>query len=327
VLGIVTLGLLSIVGSGGGSAPGLPSDCPPGYDCNATAAPVPGLRPDYVTAQVGTPVTFAATTTNVPAAGLSYQWFRSTDGGAHFIAIPGATSDTLTLASVNLADDGAIVRVTASANGVSGSALGHLTVSPGPGVVFADGDFPASGWTASPLANSTTPAPTHTEEALVSGGHPGAFRKMVVQMAPQVFTAVVGHASNASTYAPQTEGAILVIDYAEDGISLEASSQKTTSTALLLEQGGRRYSATARNFISSFTRIAPVWDVSQNTPSLRATDFTLSDGPACHVGEACPDFSSQGMPMRFGYWRTSTGQVGASVAHGIDNWKVTVWKR
>jgi hypothetical protein len=67
--------------------------------------------------------------------------------------------------------------------------------------------------------------------------------------------------------------------------------------------------------------------VSQNTASLRATDFTLSDGPACHAGEACPDFSSQGTPMRFGFWRTSTGQVGASVAHGIDNWKVTVWKR
>jgi hypothetical protein len=31
--------------------------------------------------------------------------------------------------------------------------------------------------------------------------------------------------------------------------------------------------------------------------------------------------------MRFGYWRISTGPAGASVTHGIDNWKVTVWKR
>ena len=31
--------------------------------------------------------------------------------------------------------------------------------------------------------------------------------------------------------------------------------------------------------------------------------------------------------MRFGYWRISFGSPGTTIAHGIDNWKVTVWKR
>jgi hypothetical protein len=31
--------------------------------------------------------------------------------------------------------------------------------------------------------------------------------------------------------------------------------------------------------------------------------------------------------MRFGYWRISYGMPGDTVAHGIDNWKVTVWRR
>jgi hypothetical protein len=295
VLGIVTLGLLGIVGSGGGAL-GLPSDCPPGYNCNAPATPVPELQPEYVTAQVGTPVTFAAPTTNVPAAGLSYHWFRSSDGGAHFIAVPGATSDTLALSSVNLADDGAIFRVTASANGVSGSALGHLTVSPGPGVVFADGEFPASGWTASPLANGTTPAPTHAEEALASGGHPGGYRKMVVQMAPQVLTAVVGHASIASTYAPQVQGEILVIDYAEDGISLETSSRKTTSSALLLEQGGRRYGATARGFYISGPNI-PNFGLNRRTPSACARPTSpCPTVPFAKRARPAPTFPARGCP-------------------------------
>jgi hypothetical protein len=31
--------------------------------------------------------------------------------------------------------------------------------------------------------------------------------------------------------------------------------------------------------------------------------------------------------MRFGYWRISYGVQGDVVAHGIDNWQVTVWRQ
>ncbi len=99
---------------------------------------------------------------------------------------------------------------------------------------------------------------------------------------------------------------------------------KTTRSALLLEQGGRRYAANLRD---SYTRIASFWAVSQESVSLRTNDFSQVDGPACQTGESCPDFSSSAAPMRFGYWRLSSGPQGDSIAHGIDNWKVTVWKR
>jgi hypothetical protein len=320
---LTVLGLTCIVGSGGGAL-GLPSDCPPGYNCNAYATPVPIVRPAYVTAQVGTPVTFSAVAPNVPSAQLTYQWYRSIDGGAHYVAIAGATGDTLQVASVSLGDDGAIYQVTASANGLSGSAVGHLVVSATPGLVFADGEFQVSDWLATPLPTGNSPAPTHSEELVATGGHPGAYRKMVFQLAQQAGTGAVAYTSLAATYEPQTQGAVYVIDYSEDGISLDTSLSKTTQSALLLEQGGRRYVAAPTE---SYPRLSTVWDVSQNTPSLSAHDFTLLDGPTCQVGESCPDYSSLGAPMRFGYLRISSGPQGTSISHGIDNWKVTVWRR
>ncbi|HEY4957315.1 MAG TPA: hypothetical protein VII31_05820 [Caldimonas sp.] len=323
LLGIVALGLISIVGSGGGIA-FLPSDCPPGLDCSGSATPVPVLQPARVTAQVGTPVTFSVLGLNVPASQVTYQWYRSSDGGVHYVAIAGATGDTLLLASVNLADDGAIFKVTASANGLSGSAVSHVAVTASPGLVFADGEFPAAGWLATPLPIGSVPAPAHTEELVATGGHPGAYLTMVFQLASQAGMGGVAYTSLAGTYEPQTQGAVYVIDYSEDGISLETSFSKSTRSAMLLDQGGRKYIATPSD---SYPRLATSWDVSQNTPSLRAQDFTLLDGPACQAGETCPDFSSLGAPMRFGYWRLSSGPQGASISHGIDNWKVTVWRR
>ena len=140
-------GLAAIVGSGGGVA-FLPSDCPPGYDCNAPVTPVPIVQPSFVTAQVGSPVSFSAAAPNVAAGGLTFQWYRSSDGGAHFVAMPGATSGTLSLPAVNLADDGAVFRVAAQSGGFVGYEVGHLAVAAGPGVVYADGEFSASDWLA-----------------------------------------------------------------------------------------------------------------------------------------------------------------------------------
>ena len=322
VLGIVALGLVGIVGSGGGVA-FLPSDCPPGWDCSGSPAPVPIVRPAGQTAQVGTSVAFSVTGLNVPADQVSYQWHRSSDGGAHYVAIGGATGDTLVLASVNLADDGAIFRLTATANGLSGSAVSHLAVAATPGLVFADGEFQPADWTATAIVIGTIAAPIHSKEFVATGGHPDAYRRMGTQLAPQATSGGVAHASGAHMYDPQAQGAVYVIDYSEDGISQETGFSKWTRSVMLLEQGGRRYIATPE----SYARLSTAWDVSQDTPSLRARDFALLDGPPCQAGESCPDFSSLGTPMRFGYWRTSFGPPGASTTHGIDNWKVTVWRR
>ena len=320
LLGLVVLGLVGCDGVG----VGLPSDCPPGDNCNGPVAPVPIVAPALVTAQVGTTVTFTAVAPNVPASQVTWQWLRSSDGGAHYDAIAGATGATLSIASVSLGDDGTTIEVVASASGLPGSAVSHLAVTANPGLVYADGEFPTAGWLAAAVPDGAASAPTHTEELVASGGHPGAYRKMVFQLAPQAATGIVGYTSQANTYEPQTQGAVYVIDYAEEGISLETSASRSTRSALLLDQGGRRYIATPAD---SYARLSTLWDVGQDTPSLRARDFTLLDGPACQAGESCPDFSSQGASMRFGYWRVSSGPAGASISHGIDNWKVTVWRR
>lgn len=323
-LAIVALGLVGIVGSGGGGIAFLPSDCPPGMDCNGVAIPVPLVQPARVTAQVGTSVTFSVTGLNVPASQTTYQWARSSDGGAHYVNIAGATGDTLVLGSVNLADDGATFKLTASANGVSGSAVAHLAVSASPGLVFTDGEFPVEQWLAAPLPAASAAAPTHSEERVATGGRPGAYRKLVFQLAPEAATGGVAYTSVAGAYDPPTQGAVSFIDYSEDGISLDTRSSVVTQSAMLLEQAGREYIATPPD---AFPRLATAWQVSQNTPGLRAQDFTLLGGPPCNAGESCPDFSSGGAPMRFGYWRLSAGPRGAAIAHGIDNWKVTVWRR
>jgi len=324
LVGVMSIGLITIVGSGGGSI-GMPSDCPPGLNCNVVPPPAPtySIQPPYVTALVGTPVTYSAETSNI-SGGLTYQWSRSFDGGVTYVDIPGATGKTYTLASVNLGDDGAMFQVLLRTSIAYLRAVSHLAVSATPGVVYEDGEFQAADWLVAPFADSNAPAPVQTEERMATGGNPGAYRKMVFQLPQHAFAGRVFYTSLAATYDPQTQGAIYVIDYSEDGISLQANELTFTESAMLLEQAGRRYIANIRD---DLPYIPTDWSAVESSSSLRAQDFNLIDGRACQAGESCPDFSALGLPMRFGYWRISFGVQGDSIAHGIDNWKVTVWRR
>jgi hypothetical protein len=324
-LGIVMLGLISIVGSGGGVA-FLPSDCPPQYDCSAPPPVLAAeLQPSYVTALVGTAVTFTASASHVTGT-ASYKWARSSDGGVSFLDIDGATGRAYTTAPVNLADDGAIFRVTVRAGGAAvAHARGQLAVSGTPGLVFRDTEFKASDWLVTPFGNTASPAPGHDEGSPDSGGNPGAFRKMVIQIPPQSGAGRVFYTALAADYQPSGQGAIRLIDYAEDSISLQPNVTTSTTSAMLLEQAGRHYIANLRLDANDF--IPTTWSSNQSRASLRAADFNLVDGPACQPGEACPDFSAHGGAMRFGYWRISFGVQGNVIAHGIDNWQVTVWRQ
>jgi hypothetical protein len=323
LVGIMSTGLISIVGSGGGSI-GMPSDCPPGLDCSAQPpAPTANVQPPYVTALVGTPITYSAETANISGA-FTYQWRRSSDGGVNYAEIAGATGKTYTLAGVNLGDDGAMFQVVVRASNANVRATSHLAVSATPGVLYEDGEFQAADWLVTPFAGSNGIAPAHAEARMATGGNPGAYRKMVFQIPQQAGSARVLYTSLVATYEPQTQGAIYVIDYSENGISLQANDLTYTESAMLLEQGGRRYIANIRDFLPF---IPASWSAVESGSSLRAQDFNLIDGPVCRTGESCPDFSALGPVMRFGYWRISFGAQGDSIAHGIDNWKVTVWRR
>jgi hypothetical protein len=321
--GIASLGLMSIVGSGGGALGFPPCE---GIYCGGGSPPPPlpsaRVQPPYVTALVGTPVTFTAEASDFTGT-LSYQWRRSSDGGSTFVEITGATGKSHLLPSVNLGDDGAVFSVAVrGANGSVTSKVGRLTVSATPGIEFQDGEFVPSNWVASPVVGPGQLPFVHTEEFIATDGNPGGFRKMVVQLPQGAGSARVFHAALSATYEPAKQGAVRVIDYAEDCRAFQSSENTFTESSLVIEQGGRRYLSD-----TSGSCIAQAWGAVASRSSLGLNDFRLFDGPACNAGESCPDFSSSAAPMRFGYWRISYGMPGDTVAHGIDNWKVTVWRR
>ena len=108
-------------------------------------------------------------------------------------------------------------------------------------------------------------------------------------------------------------------------------------TTVLLEQGGRRYTAFSAGGAEAAGRCAndgaltPVW-YSEVRPSLAREDFQLIDGPACGAREACPDFSATAAPLRLGmmtraFIALAGGGTTFHLEHGIDNWKVAVWRK
>jgi hypothetical protein len=320
---IAVSGLVAIVGSGGGSL-GFPSCGPPICSDGPPPPPPPSasIQPPYITALVGTPVTLTVEASNFTGS-LSYQWQRSPDGGSTFVDIPGATGMAYTLASVNVGDDAALFAVTVrGSNGTQSSAAGRLTVSAIPGIVFEDGEFVAADWLVSPVADPGQVPFVHTEEQVTTGGNPGAFRKMVYQVPAGAGWARLFYASRSAVYDPASQGAIRVIDYAEDCKALHSSETAFMQSSLVIEQGGRRYLSNSHSIC-----VATSWSAVTSRASLAVSDFRPFDGPACNAGESCPDFSAVALPLRFGYWRIAYGSQGESIAHGIDNWKVTVWPR
>jgi hypothetical protein len=108
-----------------------------------------------------------------------------------------------------------------------------------------------------------------------------------------------------SGYAPATQGAIGSIDVSWDrrlfveSIALEG---------FLVEQNGIVYRTAERAIF------LPTWQSDRQT-GLVASSF--DDGSGGH-----PDFSASGSLLRFGYFRRTT--VAGTIAHGIDNFAVTV---
>ncbi len=306
---IAALGVVTIVGSGGGGipAPNFGGPFPPGAS----------IQPSRVTVQVGTTVTF--TSSAVGTLPISYQWHRNG------VDIAGATGTTYTLVGANLADDGAQFSVTATNSVGADTATGLLRVSSSPGVVYQDGEFQVSDWAVTASADPPVNGPTHTESQATAGGNPGAFRMIAYEVPHGPSSIRVFHTALSSTYDPQTQGAIYTIDFAQDCNRLSTSTLSETYASPMFEQGGRQFAP----------QLAGDWfcNPSWSTPrvsSLRAEDFSLIAGPSCAAGEACPDFSPGAVPIRFGFFsgvNLPPEAPAGSIAQGVDNWKVTVWRR
>lgn len=322
--------LLSLGGLGGCGASVDAPDCSFfSNTCNPTVGPIaiefPPIAlvfPSRQTVQAGATATF---TVNTSAANPSYQWRRSSDGGLTYADIPGANGLSYTLASAQLADDGATFGVEVRSNGVSLTPGGaRLAVSSMPGVVFQDGEFAAADWAATAVAVPAQNGPVNAEEQATAGGHPGAFRKMTYMLTAGPSSLRVFNTALAASYDPAALGAAYVIDFSEDCAVFSGGAALVVSS-LLVEQGGRKYIARASNSCAS-----AAWTPLMPASSLGEADFVLVDGPACAAGQSCPDFSATAAPLRLGYVRDASvtaGSAAGSIEHGIDNWKVTVWRR
>lgn len=328
--GVAALGLLAINGCGGGG--GAPECSFFSNVCNPVINPPPAtpavtIYPLRLTAQAGASATFTAQTSGIDQP--TFQWQRSADGGANFTDLAGATTATYTLARVQFADDGAVLRVNVRSSGgntvLASSNAGTLRVSSMPAVVFTDGEFDPADWSVIAIADPAQNGPTHNEDRSTTGGLPGAFRHMVHTMTTGPSSLRVFNTKASAIYAPQALGAIHAIDYAEDCNRLSATSSSIDVVSYpMIEQAGRRYvSSHGRGclslWVNNFNQLA----------SLVVTDFVQVDGPACGTGASCPDFSTGGAPLRFGFERRVSLQVGlpaGSIEHGIDNWTISVWR-
>jgi hypothetical protein len=319
LLALAGLGLATLVGSGGGLPP-----CTAPF-CDRDPLPPPAMAkvvPSHATLQVGQSTQFTVQPTNLTAP-YTYEWYRSSDGGTTFTQVAGATGASVVVGPVNLADDGAIYsgRVLGS-NGLSASARGRVTVSAQPGLVFSDGEFAPASWQLWPVVGPNPLAPAHTETQQASGGNPGAWRRMVFTLPAGTGSGYVAYLSTTAVYDPALQGALKVIDYAEDCLGVSDANTAFAESQLLLVQASRSYVAPD----SDKSCLASQWHTAVSRASLRAVDFRLFDGPACPSGGSCPDFSATAPPLRLGYLRLVYGSPGMVVTHGIDNWRVTLWR-
>lgn len=321
---VAVAGVFAILAStGGGGFPGFSDTC---IGCGTgpiTFPPAVYVSPTRTIVQVGMPVTFSAYTTHL--SNPTFQWCRQPRDGNACVGVPGGTGSSYTLASPSLADDGADFHVTARGNeGSASSGPATLRVSSMPAVVFEDGEFVESEWI---VASASTPpqnGPSFTVARIPTGGNPGAFRKVTYSVPSAPGTVRVFHGRLPATYFPTSQGAIYMVEFAVHCGSLSPDFAGL-SLKPMLEQGDRRYAALAELAV----RCSPGSWSAVNVEFLEREFFRLEDGPACGAAEACPDFSASAAPIRFGFAsgvvRSSGGA--ATLQHGFDNWKMTVWRR
>ena len=314
----IALGILSIVGSGGGiGAIGIPDVSIPTFPA-LPPDPSVSISPGEPTVQAGTLVRFDARVAHLDPP-VTYQWRR--DG----VDIAGATTASYQLGGAQQGDDLARFQVIATGQNAVVTSVATLHVSPVPPAPYEDVDFVPSTWSA--FVASSSNGATYTASQPPSGGNPGPYRLLTHQLPAGVSALQLVHRGASAAYAPATQGAIYTIDYALDCAVVGRSAglaPMDPQVAITFEQAGRLYQAgRSASFCSSG------WHTIRGF-SLQANDFTLLAGPPCGANERCPDFTASAPPLQFGFttWvRTASASAAGTLDLGIDNWKVTIWKK
>lgn len=307
---IGALGVIAIVGSGGGAGE-LDTMWVPDIDM----PPYVTVTPSRLTVEQGGTAVFTASAGGALSP-PTYQWRR--DGAT----IAGATGTTYTLVGANLGDDGAQFAVEVTASNGTATATGLLQVSRLPGVVYEDSDFPLSNWTAVAIPDPTQNGPSQTVSRAATGGNPDAYRSIAYEMPAGVSSITVFHTAASARYEPAVQGPVYAIDAQLD--CKDTGGAAEIAARAMIEQAGRRF-ATDYRLICVFG-----WE-HYSVFGRRAEEFKLVDGLACGPSETCPDFSASGAPLRLGFLTRarhgSSASPAGTASQGIDNWKVTVWRR
>ena len=138
----------------------------------AAQAPVVTTNPTDVTVSAGGTAVFTAAATGVPSP--TVQWEFSTDGGATFSNVSGATTTTLTIPNVLAAQNGTELRaVFTNASGTATTTAATMTVNFAAPVVTAnpvDITVSAGGTAVFTAAATGTPTPTVQWQFSIDGG-------------------------------------------------------------------------------------------------------------------------------------------------------------
>ena len=307
---VAVLGIVAMVGSGGGFPP-------MDFDFDDPWPPSVSVEPAELAVQAGGTAVFSASASGTPP--LRYQWRR--DG----VDIAGARTPTHTLVGASAGDDGAQFSVVVTNEAGASTASALLRVSPWPPVATEDGDFALADWSVGPVLTEPATAGADfsvTREA--TGGVADAFRKMTISLPAGPAGISVLQMSLPSSYDPAQQGSIYVVDFALACNRLATTTWGETMVRPVLEQGGRWFAPR-----SAALYCAPAW-MAMHQGGVTVDEFELVAGPACVVGAACPDFSVDAGPVRFGLLagvNIPAGSPAGRVELGIDDWRVTVWRR
>ncbi len=191
---------------------GCSSNTPP-----SSGAPVVTTNPTSVTVTVPATATFNAAATGTPAP--TVQWMVSTNGGASFSAVAGATSTTLTITPTTAAENGNQYEAVFT-NSVSSATTtaATLTVDSAPAV------------TTNPVNVTVTAPATATFTAAASGVPAPTVQWMVSTNGGASYTAVAGATSTTLTITPTT---VAMSGNKYEAVFTNSVSNVTTTAATL----------------------------------------------------------------------------------------------
>jgi hypothetical protein len=146
-------------------------------------------------------------------------------------------------------------------------------------------------------------------QQITSGGNPGAYRLVNINVAAGNSTAVFAFSlDNNAVYTPRTQGAITLFTYGEDR-NTAGAGQEFGPAAL---QDGTYYYAYAGS--------GPTTGWQSTSASFASTDFQT---PASSTAQ--PNFSLTGDPITFGFVSiNNTNNSAFNSTAGYDNWSVTL---